>query len=136
MKKRITPIFHLIPWLLLIISIILFSTSCNMKSGNTVSIKLPLLNTFKLSGSNHKAVYGAGHGPLKVKYFKLGDTIPSRNELLIVTNSIRLNRKIAYIEQGYKNASMHKLKKIFYNNCRSVQITDTITINYNRLANN
>lgn len=124
--KKLTIIHYIIPYLLLLMAIILISSSCNMKSGNTVSIHVPYIIYDSLSGKSHKIVYGAGRSQvLKVNKFKLGDTILARHQLLIVTNT-RINRKLDYFEQGYsKNTSMNSLKKIFLSNCRVVDIQDT-----------
>lgn len=100
-------------WKTIIVAIIIIAaiSSCNFKAGSTV-----------IKGKSHQIVLGAGKGPLKVEYFKLGDTIYNRYNTLIVTNSSRLNRKMAYIEQGYKkHVRMSKIKRIFYHNCKIIQ---------------
>lgn len=109
---------------LLIFIIIL--ASCSMKAGNTVQLKLPLISdTIKLEGKKCKMVYGAGHGPLKVRYFNNGDTLNASSEYpaCIVTNSKRLNREIAYYEQGYfttKQLNSNKLNRIWRRNTKKL----------------
>lgn len=101
-------------WKTVIIAILIiaYTSSCNFKAGSTV-----------IKGKSHQIVLGIGKGPLKVAYFKLGDTIYNRYNTLVVTNSSRLNRKMAYIEQGYKkHVRMSKIKRIFYSNCRIIVI--------------
>ena len=101
-------------WKTVIIAILIiaYTCSCNFKAGDTV-----------IKSKSHQIVLGAGKGPLKIQYFKLGDTICNRYNTLIVTNSFRLNYKMAYILQGYKkHVSMSKIKRIFYFNCRLIVI--------------
>ena len=101
-------------WKIVLIAIIIIAAtcSCNFKVGNTV-----------IKGKSHQIVLGAGKGPVKVAYFKTGDTIYNRYNTLIVTNSSKLNKKMAYIEQGYKkHVNISKIKRIFYNNCKIIVI--------------
>jgi hypothetical protein len=82
---------------------------------------------YEKDGPTYRLILGHGKGPLKVKYFNNGDTILSRDGAMIVTNARKLNRKLAYYEQGYRNPSMHHLKHIFYRFTRDV-LSETILI--------
>lgn len=80
-----------------------------------------LLSTTTYSQKVHH-IWSKYHGPRKVEYFKLGDTINTRDGILIVTRPRHLNKQIAYVEQGfYKNPSMKLVKRIFMRNCRVVE---------------
>lgn len=46
--------------------------------------------------------------------FKNGDTILARTGTLVVTDAAKLNRKLSYYSQGFRNPSMHQLKRVIY----------------------
>lgn len=69
MKAVIRRYFN-VPFLAIVLILILLIThcSCNMKTGNTVQIRVPLIHyTIKLHGNKHKIVYGHSYKPLKNK---------------------------------------------------------------------
>lgn len=79
-----------------------------------------------IKGSNHALILGHLHGPLKVQYFNTGDSIPVRvgkyNVILVVNNARRLNKRMAYYEQGFRDYSWHRIRRIFYHNTKTVRI--------------
>lgn len=118
--KKLKLIHYLIPIILLVISIVLLFSSCNVIVGKTIQLKLPVIkDTVKLEGKHHKMVYGAGRGALKVGYFKNGDILNASSDYpaCIITNATRLNRQIAPYKQGYLSKS-NKLKRIWKRNTK------------------
>lgn len=63
------------------------------------------------------------HGPRKVEYFKLGDTLSLSFSFAkaVVIKPKQLNKQYAYYEQGYgKHFTTNKLKRIFKRNCKII----------------
>ena len=58
--------------------------------------------------------------PDSIPYYKTGDTLAPDyvlNDTLIVVDAVNLNKNMAWIEQGYINATDSELHSIFYKFC-------------------
>lgn len=68
---------------------------------------------FLHSCTNTKLVLGPGHGPQKIEYHKKGDVIIINNTAYIVFNNKKLNYKISFYEQGWRNYSLKRINRYY-----------------------